>query len=223
MTEYDDEHFTTYIGLLDTDAAGASKDTMARTVLGVDPATEPERAANNSPARTYPAPHAFLEFHQPLIGNTSAEIPRSNRRRFSREKSRQSLRPVYRLQTIGRRARRSANPVRGGPTSARSTSVASRSDHRNSPLSTSPPGRTKGHTTAGPTSRCTWSSRSCRGTKWRSSRQFHPWPYLPVGRSPSRRHIFTPAACRTAGSRRWSPLSDRHNSKTIVHPTAPLP
>ena len=44
LTEYDEEHFITYLRLLDADAEGASKEEMARIVLGIDAAKEPERA-----------------------------------------------------------------------------------------------------------------------------------------------------------------------------------
>ena len=40
ITEYDNRHDETYLGLLDADEAGE----MARTILGIDPAREPERA-----------------------------------------------------------------------------------------------------------------------------------------------------------------------------------
>ena len=44
VTEYDEEHFRTYLRLLDADAEGACKKEMARIVLGIDAAKEPERA-----------------------------------------------------------------------------------------------------------------------------------------------------------------------------------
>lgn len=44
VTEYDEEHFITYLRLLDADAEGACKEEMARIVLGIDGAKEPERA-----------------------------------------------------------------------------------------------------------------------------------------------------------------------------------
>ncbi len=44
ITEYDNRHDETYLGLLDADEAGASSDDIARTILGIDPAGEPERA-----------------------------------------------------------------------------------------------------------------------------------------------------------------------------------
>ena len=44
VTEYDEEHFITYLRLLDADAKGACKEEMARIVLGIDAAKEPERA-----------------------------------------------------------------------------------------------------------------------------------------------------------------------------------
>ena len=44
ITEYDDLHDETYLRLLDADEKGMSKDEMARRILGIDPATEPERA-----------------------------------------------------------------------------------------------------------------------------------------------------------------------------------
>lgn len=44
VSEYDEEHFITYLRLLDVDAEGACKEEMARIVLGIDDAKEPERA-----------------------------------------------------------------------------------------------------------------------------------------------------------------------------------
>ena len=44
ITEYDNQHDETYIRLLDASKEGASKDEMARLILGIDPAREPERA-----------------------------------------------------------------------------------------------------------------------------------------------------------------------------------
>ena len=44
VTEYYDRHETSYLGLLDADTEGASKDDMARQILDIDPAREPERA-----------------------------------------------------------------------------------------------------------------------------------------------------------------------------------
>lgn len=38
VTEYDEEHFITYLRLLDADAEGACKEEMARIVLGIDAA-----------------------------------------------------------------------------------------------------------------------------------------------------------------------------------------
>ena len=44
ITTYDEAHFVVYLRLLDADADGATADEMARIVLGIDPAHEPERA-----------------------------------------------------------------------------------------------------------------------------------------------------------------------------------
>lgn len=44
MTAYDDEHFTTYLKLLDACAGNASEEEMAQAILGIDPAQEPARA-----------------------------------------------------------------------------------------------------------------------------------------------------------------------------------
>ena len=44
ITEYDNRHDETYIRLLDADNKGLGKDEMARLILGIDPANEPERA-----------------------------------------------------------------------------------------------------------------------------------------------------------------------------------
>ena len=43
ITEYDTRHEETYIRLLDADIEGLAKDEMARRILGIDPANEPER------------------------------------------------------------------------------------------------------------------------------------------------------------------------------------
>ena len=44
VTEYDEVHFVTYFQLLDAEKDGATQQEMARIVLGIDPAKEPERA-----------------------------------------------------------------------------------------------------------------------------------------------------------------------------------
>lgn len=44
LTDYDREHFSTYLRLLDADAEGADWAEVARIVLHIDPAGEPERA-----------------------------------------------------------------------------------------------------------------------------------------------------------------------------------
>lgn len=44
VTLYDEQHFTTYIRLLDADADGADWREVARIVLDIDPMREPERA-----------------------------------------------------------------------------------------------------------------------------------------------------------------------------------
>jgi len=44
LTGYDRAHLVHYLRLLDASAAGASTADMARIVLGIDPAREPERA-----------------------------------------------------------------------------------------------------------------------------------------------------------------------------------
>ena len=43
ITEYDTRHYETYIRLLDADNEGMGKDEMARRILGIDPANDPER------------------------------------------------------------------------------------------------------------------------------------------------------------------------------------
>ena len=44
ITEYDNLHDETYLRLLDANKEGVGKDEMARLILGIDPAKEPERA-----------------------------------------------------------------------------------------------------------------------------------------------------------------------------------
>ncbi|MDE2166763.1 MAG: DUF2285 domain-containing protein [Alphaproteobacteria bacterium] len=44
ITAYDEAHFVVYLRLLDAVADGASDEEMARIVLKIDPAKEPERA-----------------------------------------------------------------------------------------------------------------------------------------------------------------------------------
>lgn len=44
VTEYDEQHFVTYLRLLDAEADGASQAEMARIVLGIEPNEEPARA-----------------------------------------------------------------------------------------------------------------------------------------------------------------------------------
>ena len=43
VTEYDDRLDAIYIRLFDADAEGASKEDIARRILGIDPAGEPQR------------------------------------------------------------------------------------------------------------------------------------------------------------------------------------
>lgn len=44
LTGYDEDHLVTYLRLLDAEAAGADWREVAKTVLRIDPATEPGRA-----------------------------------------------------------------------------------------------------------------------------------------------------------------------------------
>ncbi len=44
LTDYDRDHFITYVRLLDAFDDGASDDDMCRIVLGIDPGKEPSRA-----------------------------------------------------------------------------------------------------------------------------------------------------------------------------------
>ncbi|MCR4265840.1 DNA -binding domain-containing protein [Nitratireductor sp. ZSWI3] len=44
LTRYDNEHFTTYMRLLDASAEDASEGEMAQIILGIDPVREPDRA-----------------------------------------------------------------------------------------------------------------------------------------------------------------------------------
>lgn len=44
LTDYDRLHLVTYLRLLDAEAAGADPDEVARVVLRLDPAADPERA-----------------------------------------------------------------------------------------------------------------------------------------------------------------------------------
>lgn len=44
VTPYDEAHLTTYLRLLDAAKAGAAWEEVARVVLGLNPATDPERA-----------------------------------------------------------------------------------------------------------------------------------------------------------------------------------
>lgn len=44
LTEYDNEHFTIYLRLLDACADNASEEEMAQAILGIDPTREPVRA-----------------------------------------------------------------------------------------------------------------------------------------------------------------------------------
>lgn len=46
VTPYDEEHFIVYLRLLDASADDATEEEMSRVVLGIDPASEPERARN---------------------------------------------------------------------------------------------------------------------------------------------------------------------------------
>lgn len=44
LTTYDNDHFTTYMKLLDASADDASEEEMAQIILGIDPVREPDRA-----------------------------------------------------------------------------------------------------------------------------------------------------------------------------------
>ena len=44
LTEYDLQHYETYLRFLDPDNESQSWDDMARRILGIDPDNEPERA-----------------------------------------------------------------------------------------------------------------------------------------------------------------------------------
>ncbi|MER8370446.1 DUF2285 domain-containing protein [Mesorhizobium sp. M1378] len=44
LTAYDDEHFTTYLKLIDACADNASEKEMAQAILGIDAVQEPARA-----------------------------------------------------------------------------------------------------------------------------------------------------------------------------------
>jgi hypothetical protein len=44
LTDYDQEHFITYLRLLDADAEGADWEEVARIVLHIDPSDHPDRA-----------------------------------------------------------------------------------------------------------------------------------------------------------------------------------
>jgi len=44
LTGYDERHLVTYLRLLDADAEGAHWEKVAKIVLHIDPAREPERA-----------------------------------------------------------------------------------------------------------------------------------------------------------------------------------
>ena len=44
LTDYDNTHFSLYLQLLSSSADNATEDDMARLVLGIDPAQEPDRA-----------------------------------------------------------------------------------------------------------------------------------------------------------------------------------
>ncbi|MBV8977333.1 MAG: DUF2285 domain-containing protein [Alphaproteobacteria bacterium] len=44
LTDYDHAHFSIYARLLDAEADGAAENEIARIVLAIDPAAEPDRA-----------------------------------------------------------------------------------------------------------------------------------------------------------------------------------
>ena len=54
-TEYDNQHDKTYIRLLDANKEGVSKDEMARLILCIDPAKEPDRAVRAVESHLAPA------------------------------------------------------------------------------------------------------------------------------------------------------------------------
>jgi hypothetical protein len=45
ITQYDEEHFVTYLRLLDAEAAGLSEGDMCRTILELDPIRYPEKSS----------------------------------------------------------------------------------------------------------------------------------------------------------------------------------
>ena len=44
VTDYDRDHFVIYVRLLDAERDGLNPNDMARNILGIDPAVEPDRA-----------------------------------------------------------------------------------------------------------------------------------------------------------------------------------
>ena len=71
MTEYDDRHCETYIRLLDAAEDGMTRDDMARRILGIDPAADPERAGK------------AVESHLARALDERSRLPLPRRRRLS--------------------------------------------------------------------------------------------------------------------------------------------
>src|SRR5258708_36029789 len=68
VTGYDETHFVVYLRLLDATADGASEDEMARIVLGIDPAREPERARKALKSHLKPARGMTKAGYRDLLG-----------------------------------------------------------------------------------------------------------------------------------------------------------
>ena len=75
LTDYDREHLVTYLRILDALAAKASPEEITRVILGIDPASEPERA--RAALRSHVERAQWMTRH----GHLLAMGPRAHRRK----------------------------------------------------------------------------------------------------------------------------------------------
>jgi hypothetical protein len=69
ITAYDEGHLVIYLRLLDAEADGASVEDMARIVLGIDSAKEPQRAAKAVASHLRRAKWMSEQGHQRFSGH----------------------------------------------------------------------------------------------------------------------------------------------------------
>ena len=93
ITEYDEAHYMVYLRLLDAKADGASMDEMARIVLGINPAHEPQRAKKAVASHLSRAKWMSERGYRRLVGHRNDRLRRSQR---SDRRKRPGVTPVTR-------------------------------------------------------------------------------------------------------------------------------